>query len=263
MSQPRTFVLMVLALGAGALLYAACGNGSTKTCAQSCPGCCDSTGTCQTGTTASVCGTAGGACSACSASQTCQAGVCQGNQTNDSGTTDSGTGDSGSNADSGSADAGPTDAGTTSCPPEDAGTVCVKDSQCTGGTVCCFDIDAGGATCQTCCPSRDEVACNGPTDCTGGDLCCLRVPLNGGAWPNCNIVGAGTTCQPSANCPYQVPQESITCAGPQDELTLCLQPSDCQLDAGYKCCSFNFPGSNVTEQVCADAFAQEGGTCLM
>jgi hypothetical protein len=45
---------------------------------QNCSGCCDATGTCQTGSTLTVCGSGGNVCTDCSASnQTCVSGQCQ------------------------------------------------------------------------------------------------------------------------------------------------------------------------------------------
>jgi len=53
--------------------------GGVEVCVATCPGCCDGSGACQTGTANDACGPAGGTCTDCTAiGQTCVGGVCPG-----------------------------------------------------------------------------------------------------------------------------------------------------------------------------------------
>ncbi|MHB8873106.1 MAG: hypothetical protein ACYC8T_05410 [Myxococcaceae bacterium] len=73
-------LLRWLALGFGiGMLVALAPSCGPKPCgAGSCPGCCDSTGTCQGGTSPTACGVNGGACTSCATAPFCQAGLCSG-----------------------------------------------------------------------------------------------------------------------------------------------------------------------------------------
>ncbi|MFT3839945.1 MAG: hypothetical protein QM723_23360 [Myxococcaceae bacterium] len=59
-----------------ALLASGCNCGGNKCSPSNCPGCCDSSGTCQGGFLANHCGTAGAACVECPLGQSCAAGHC-------------------------------------------------------------------------------------------------------------------------------------------------------------------------------------------
>src|SRR4051794_41060011 len=61
-----------LALVAGA----SCGGGKTPCTSSSCQGCCDSTGTCQSGMSNNSCGRVGSVCTACGAGFSCFSGGC-------------------------------------------------------------------------------------------------------------------------------------------------------------------------------------------
>lgn len=68
----RATTLAVLALAASGCIFIDPSNCGPDNCS----GCCDSSGTCTTGTTSSVCGSGGNLCDVCVGSQTCQAGRC-------------------------------------------------------------------------------------------------------------------------------------------------------------------------------------------
>lgn len=69
----RTALLVSLSFAVIALpLAVSCGGGAKKCDTTSCPnGCCDSSGTCQLGTTLTACGKPGQTCTACNAGQIC------------------------------------------------------------------------------------------------------------------------------------------------------------------------------------------------
>ncbi len=120
------------------LVLISCGPTSTR-CADTCAGCCDSSGACQFGTEPLACGSGGDRCLLCTTAQTCSAGLCLIKGTtmsSDAGTQDAGSStDAGSTTDAGATkhDAGMVDGGTTQ---NDAGT------RIDGGT----KSDAGVAT---------------------------------------------------------------------------------------------------------------------
>ena len=69
--------MMLRTLAAAALLSLFAARPSKGTCdASNCSGCCDAQGTCQGGTTSSLCGSGGAACSACGANESCQSNAC-------------------------------------------------------------------------------------------------------------------------------------------------------------------------------------------
>lgn len=79
MKMTRVFSVVGWVSAAWVAGYASsCGQTSGGgTCSATCvSGCCDSAGLCQTGTTASACGSAGAVCQLCSASQLCMVGAC-------------------------------------------------------------------------------------------------------------------------------------------------------------------------------------------
>lgn len=69
--------LAVASIAAAALVFAACGQTGQTTCnADSCDGCCDSTGKCRTGDQNDACGAGGLNCDVCSGGQVCEQRVC-------------------------------------------------------------------------------------------------------------------------------------------------------------------------------------------
>lgn len=111
-------------------------------CAESCLGCCDSSGTCRAGSSVEFCGGKGAACQSCEQNQVCQLDTCVpitggtgggssgtgggsaggGSAGLDAGEADGGSTDAGA-ADAGLPDAGNTDAGALDAGPLDAGPV--------------------------------------------------------------------------------------------------------------------------------------------
>ncbi len=89
MINPRS--LHALALAVGLLGGVLVGCGTKPASCTNCAGCCDSKGTCQTGTANDVCGSAGNVCSACQVSTSCKLGLCVANSNGTGGGTGGGT----------------------------------------------------------------------------------------------------------------------------------------------------------------------------
>lgn len=66
-----------LVIGAALAFAPACVVTPRQCNANTCSGCCDGSGACQTGTSNAACGTAGGACTSCAGSFVCSLGQCQ------------------------------------------------------------------------------------------------------------------------------------------------------------------------------------------
>ncbi|HEX4622485.1 MAG TPA: hypothetical protein VH208_13055 [Myxococcaceae bacterium] len=173
----------------GLALYAVCaavlllGCGSSKKCdSSSCTGCCDSSGSCKSGTADSACGKNGAACAACSSSQTCTASACTASAT-----------DAGLGVDA-------------YCNPG-AGLQC-------GSPLSCFNLGGGdGGVCsEVCtgtCPAGSScvslgpvtacvVTCSSPASCGTGETCATLPGGTNACIPDCrafpDLCGAGTAC---------------------------------------------------------------------
>lgn len=140
-SLPTSSVLLVAgALGA---LLLACGPVAEKPCGpDTCTGCCDGAGVCQTGVTEATCGAGGNTCAACSSPLVCQLGACV-----QSGTCN-GCVDS----------AGKCVAGTA------AGACGSKGAQC---TTCTANQACNAGTCVTECKAENGACLSGAECCSG------------------------------------------------------------------------------------------------
>ena len=150
------------------------GASSTPTCTpQSCPGCCDQTGQCQTGTGDQICGSLGGVCIACAQGQKCQLGRCVPNNPCD---------------------------GCTGCCQNNQCLPGSSNSACGRGSTACMmcasdEVCAGGVCIRNTPPS----ACN-PSNCAGccqGELC-VAAPTNQQCGANgtpCSSCGLNQECK--------------------------------------------------------------------
>ena len=213
------------------LVFLACPTPPVVCGPSTCAGCCDANGQCQSGLGVTACGTLGRACDTCTASQTCQSGVCQA-------INNAGGGVGGSGVGGGSVGGGGAGGGTAggqgggmevlACAPglTLCGTSCVSTRTSFGNCGACNQACSTGQYCdngacqnlpQSCtmgsCPanhycdtrtSRCQFGCQGNSDCNGGQVCdqsrtlCVCPPnstLCGGACvPNNTVTACGSRC---------------------------------------------------------------------
>jgi len=160
-----------LAVALGAVVGAACGSAKPPCTATTCPGCCDSFGSCQQGTAQNACGLGGNACQPCFANQVCSLGNCIGGTTGGGGPTGGGSGGgTGGGATGGGSGGGATGGGGGS----------VGD----GG----FDFDAG----------LPDLCSIFGTPCTAGQCCDTIICVNNGDL--CSFSGTGVCNGATGQC---------------------------------------------------------------
>ena len=204
------WMMLGLLLGLSASTTVSCG--AAKKCGPAdCPfGCCDSTGTCQAGSSDGACGTTGAMCSACSLVQRCQVGACTniaqaggGSGGGSGGGTGGGTGGGSTGGGTGGGGGG---CGANTCAGCCQNNTCIMFPNNTGNTTC----GRNGLACTNC--TSLGTTCNAPTfSCVG--------PAGGGGGGGATGGGGGSTgpctgCLNNGSCvPYSTSSTATTTCG--------------------------------------------------
>lgn len=243
-----------------ALMGSGCGSSDPDGQTAACDGCVDG-GNCFSGDAAAACGAGGATCDACTASESCQAGICTEQGANCAGCLDSGEICQAGNSLAACGQGGGV------CDACDASEIC-------GDGGCVLRPACGPANCATCCdgPTCVLPATLGNDACgTGGAIC--QVCTGGavcGADNSCAPVCGPDTCDTCCKDGVCVAvSEDITCGESGGVCDLCAAsescsggsciPSDC-CTGGLGCCEQN--GTTCRLGTDASFCGASGGTCM-
>ncbi|MHB8877311.1 MAG: hypothetical protein ACYC8T_26735, partial [Myxococcaceae bacterium] len=152
------YALLLAACAAALVLCASGCSGKAPCSSNTCVGCCDHNGTCQTGNNNAACGMSGGQCSSCLSIQVCQLGYCMyvnngggggGGGSGGGGGDDGGSGGGGGGGFGGGGGGG----GGAACTA--AGAVCVSGLECCSSAPYCGAVGSASLTCGTACGTVD------------------------------------------------------------------------------------------------------------
>jgi hypothetical protein len=272
------WLIAAFAVALSIALANACSSGNSCSSA-TCGGCCDSTGTCQMGTTNNACGVQGGACAVCPQGQGCQSGMC----TASSGNTDSGTTCGPSNCTGCCASNNycfPSATSNLVCGSNGGACAsCSNGEQCIQGTcqTCtgCLDSNGncqkgntqgacgtGGGSCQgclgnqTCTAGQCVASCTG---CIGGDGGCQTGDTTGACGSggnNCQVCSAGQSCTANSCSGGSCSGE---CVGADGGCQTGTSTSACGTSGAN--CAVCLTGETCTNGLCACSGCIDTGGC--